>query len=77
MPRRHRLGPLTLAMLWIVSGTLVAQDAPGPTAGPKPEAKPKVKAKAKARPVRRARSDGPGTYMGRVIAPVMSFEGGA
>lgn len=71
MRRRHRLALLTLGLLWAVSGMVVGQEVPAPTAEPKP------KAKAKARPARRARSDGPRTYMGRAIAPVMSFEGGA
>ena len=56
--------PLCLALLLSLAGTTVAQDMPKPAA--------KAKAKPKARRPRRV----DGTYMGREIAPAMSFEGG-
>lgn len=53
-----------------------AQDDAGSTTKPKPDAKPKDKPAPKTKPGRKSvRRDPPGFYMGRPIAPVMTFEG--
>lgn len=73
MPR-VRLGVLMLAALLVFSGPLAAQEAPATSP---PEGKAKAKAKSRTKKAQRpARSDGPRMYMGRVIAPVMSYDGG-
>ena len=59
MPR-HRLGPALLAAALLAGVVLSAQDVSSP---------------AQAKVPRRTRRDPPGTFMGRRIAPVMSFEG--
>jgi ubiquinone/menaquinone biosynthesis C-methylase UbiE len=63
MPR-IRVEGLTLALILAGLAPLAAQEATAPA---KPAAKPKAP--------RRPRTDPPGTYMGRPIAPVMSFMG--
>ena len=62
---RARLGVVLLALI----GQAAAQEAPAPD---KPGAKAKPEAK---KAPRRARRDAPGTYMGRRIADVMSYQG--
>lgn len=68
--RRIRLVVLALIALLIVPMTLPAQDAAAPA-----KSKPAPKGKGKAKTARKARRDPPGTYMGRTIADVMSYEG--
>jgi len=70
-----RLAGLTLLAAWIFPVVLSAQEtsAPAPSAETKTKsAETKTKTK---KSTRRARSSGPRTYMGRVIAPVMTYEG--
>ena len=59
------LAALSVTLILAEFRPILAQDAPA-------EAEPKA---AKAAPKSKARRDPPGTYMGRRIAPVMSFEG--
>jgi ubiquinone/menaquinone biosynthesis C-methylase UbiE len=61
-----------MAALLITRAPLAAQDAPArETAKAKPGTK---SAKGAGKSSRKARRDPPGTYMGRTIAPVMSFQ---
>jgi len=86
---RSSLVALTLAAFVGISGLLIARQSAAP-AQSKEESKPgsqakdqldpaKTKSKSKAKPDRkskaRTRHDPPGFYMGREIAPVMSWEG--
>jgi ubiquinone/menaquinone biosynthesis C-methylase UbiE len=71
MPRT-RMGFVSLALLLALFGRSVAQEATAP-AKEKSEAREKSGTKKKA--PRRARREAPGTYMGRRIADVMSYQG--
>jgi ubiquinone/menaquinone biosynthesis C-methylase UbiE len=66
----------SLAAVVLLSCSLAAQEAPKSIES-KPEAEPKSKAKpaAKAKSSRKPRGGGPRTYMGRPIAPVMTYLG--
>ena len=69
---RTRMGFVSLTLLLALFGRSVAQEASAP-AKAKAEAKAKPGTKKKA--PRRAHRDSPGTYMGRRIADVMSYQG--
>jgi ubiquinone/menaquinone biosynthesis C-methylase UbiE len=84
--RRGWLAISALVTWWLVLGPVVAQEAPAPApAAPaqdaaqekaKPEAEPaKPEAKARSKASRRATSQGARFYMGRPIAPVMTYGG--
>lgn len=60
MTRLRAVAPLILGILWVGPPT-TGQDEPAAKAAPKAKAAP--------------RRDRPGTYMGRRIAPVMSYQG--
>ncbi len=64
LTRRFLIGFLAF-LTWVLPGFLPAQEVSAPA--PSKE--------SKAKPARRARNNGPRTYMGRVIAPVMTYEG--
>ncbi len=69
MPRA-RMGFVSLALLLALFGGSVAQEAPAPA-----NAETKTKSGTKKKAPRRAPRDAPGTYMGRRIADVMSYQG--
>lgn len=74
---RVRFALLMLAALRLSMGSVLAQEPAAPEAKGRTASKAKEKpaAKGKAKGTRKARRDPPGTYMGRVIADVMSFQG--